>query len=91
MPGKLPEYTCTEDGEWSIPTERNDASRTYLAIDNPDRIIGHFAVGLRCSRIMNSIPTSDKLTRELNIDKRTGKVQMYLIGDGPVLTTPYRV
>lgn len=84
---RLSTFTCTDDrdGEWflhnlAIPMEKDDVTRTYLAIDDLDRIIGFFTVGLRCVNAPEDITVSEELVTELNIVRETGRAQMYLIG-----------
>lgn len=80
-------FTCTDDrdGEWflhnlAIPMEKDDVTRTHLAIDDSDRIIGFFTVGLRCVDVPEDTTVSEELVTELNIVRETGRAQMYLIG-----------
>ena len=84
---KLSTFLCSKDKDrerylhnLAIPMEKRGMSRTYLAIDNSNRIVAYFSVGMECMTIPDNVPIFNSLRKKLNVNQETGVSQMYLLG-----------
>ena len=64
----------------AIMMEKKDLSRTFLAVSYDHRILGYVPMGMKCMTIPKENLLSTSVLNEMNIDKRTGVVQSYLLG-----------
>lgn len=64
----------------AIEMEKRELSRTFLAVDSKWEILGYVTLGIKCTRIPAGTELSRKMKQMMNIEKRTGIAQSYLLG-----------
>lgn len=82
----ITDYECVYSGnldsflkEKAIEFSKRDLSKTYLAMNDSDKIMGYFTIGVKCFNFPNDDGScSHKFYKLMNPDK--GVIQSYLIG-----------
>ena len=59
--------------------EDRDLSRTYLAMDSNDEIMGFISLGIKCLSIPEKSLLSDRMIQDMFIYPKTGIVQAFLL------------
>lgn len=86
MHKQIDRYECVMEGnldyflkEKAIEFSKRDLSKTYLAIDANNTILGYFTIGIKCFNLpFDDGKCSTKFYKTMNPDK--GVIQSYLIG-----------
>ncbi len=63
----------------ALMMEDRDLSRTYLAMDSNDEIMGFISLGIKCLSIPEKSLLSDRMIQDMFIDPKTGVVQAFLL------------
>ena len=66
--------------EKAIMMEKKDLSRTFLAVSKSHHILGFVTLGMKCLTIPKDNLLSNNVMSDMNIDKKTGVAQSYLLG-----------
>lgn len=64
----------------AVMMEKKCMSRTYIAINEEGIIMGFFSVGMKCMKVPDNVVMSNTTRKKMNIDKKTGVAQSYLLG-----------